>query len=304
MRAVEAKGTITGMVMATRSIGITTIGDDRSCRQGCRPAGSLLHKRAMRDFKWHSMAPNRDHPTLQAAAESLSAVSAPLGAAPAHRLKQVAICCALIFALRASLTVWADDRVVVADFSLGADARGVPEAWQLVEKSGQPSLSLAKMDGLNALVLRSADSSFSIQRQVKVDLEQYPILTWKWKITKLPAGGDFRKAKTDDQAAQLFLALSRTRAIVYLWDTTAPQGLIAEASAPPPMRIKAVVVRSGPSQTGRWITETRNVYEDYRKLYGGGDKALVVSGMRIQINTQHTKTSAESCFADLVFKKQ
>ena len=70
------------------------------------------------------------------------------------------------------------------------------------------------------------------------------------------------------------------------------------------MNIKVVVVRSGPSQTGRWITETRNVYEDYRKLYGACDKSPVVCGMRIQINSQHTKTSAESCFADLVFKKE
>ena len=69
------------------------------------------------------------------------------------------------------------------------------------------------------------------------------------------------------------------------------------------MKIKVVVVRSGPSQTGKWITETRNVYQDYRKLYGG-DKAPEVSGLRIQINSQHTKTSAESCFADLMFKKQ
>src|SRR5579859_2026450 len=142
--------------------------------------------------------------------------------------KQLASSCGLILALGAPVIAWADNRVVVGDFSLGGDARGVPEAWELAEKSGQASLSLAKLDGLNALVMRSADTSFSIQRQVKVDLEQYPILTWKWKVIKLPTGGDFRKAKTDDQAAQLFVALSKTRAIVYLWDTTAPQGLIAE----------------------------------------------------------------------------
>jgi hypothetical protein len=227
-----------------------------------------------------------------------------LGTARARQVKRLSGFCALIFVFLSSVIVRANDRLVVADFSLGADARGVPEAWQLAEKSGQASFSLAKMDGLNALVLSSADTSFSIQRRVKVDLEQYPILTWKWKVTKLPTGGDFRKAKTDDQAAQLFLALSRTKAIVYVWETTAPLGLIAEASAPPLMSIKVVVVRSGPSQTGRWITETRNVYEDYRNLYGAGDKAPVVSGMRIQINSQHTKTSAESCFADLVFKKE
>jgi hypothetical protein len=246
----------------------------------------------------------RSHSTRQAAAQSQSALPDGVRASQAQWAKQLASCCALILALRASAIAWANDRVVVGDFSLGADARGVPEGWELAEKSGQASLSLAKVDGLNALVMRSADTSFSIQRQVKVDLKQYPMLTWKWKVLELPAGGDFRKAKKDDQAAQLFVALSKTRAIVYLWDTTAPQGLIGEASAPPPMRIKVVVVRSGPSQTGRWITETRNVYQDYRKFYGGGDKALVVSGMRIQINSQHTKTSAESCFADLVFKKE
>jgi hypothetical protein len=236
-------------------------------------------------------------------AEGRCAVPGASGAAQVRPSKRFATCCALIFILRASIIAWANDEVVVADFSLGADARGVPEAWQLAEKCGQASLSIAKMDGLSALVLSSADTSFSIQRRVKVNLEQYPILTWKWKVTKLPTGGDFRKGKTDDQAAQLFLALSRTKAIVYRWESTAPLGLTAEASAPPLMTIKVVVVRSGSSQTGRWITETRNVYEDYRNLYGTADKMPVVSGMRIQINSQHTKTSAESCFADLVFKK-
>ena len=246
---------------------------------------------------------DRDHPSRQSAAENQSTVPATLSAAQAHRAKRLASCCALILALGASV-IWADERVVVGDFSLGAHAKGAPEGWELAEKSGHASLSLTNVDGLNALVMRSADTSFSVQRQVKVDLEQFPILTWKWKVTKLPTGGDFRKAKTDDQAAQLFLALSKTKAIVYIWDTTAPQGLIAAATAPPTMKIKAVVVQSGPSQTGKWITETRNVYQDYKNLYGGGDKAPVVSGMRLQINSQHTKTLAESCFADIVFTKK
>jgi len=242
------------------------------------------------------------HPSQPAAAGKQSAVSAMLSAAPAHLGKRLASCCALILALGAS-AIWADERVVVGDFSLGLHARGAPEGWELSEKSGRASFSLTNVDGLNALVMRSANTSFSIQREVQVDLEQYPILTWKWKVTKLPSGGDFRKTKTDDQAAQLFVALSKTKAIVYLWDTTAPEGLIANAPAPPTMRIKAIVIRSGPSQKGKWITETRNVYQDYKQLYGGGDKGPLVSGIRIQINSQHTKTLAESSFADIAFKR-
>jgi hypothetical protein len=111
-------------------------------------------------------------------------------------------------------------------------------------------------------------------------------------------------AKTDDQAAQLFVAFSKTRAIVYIWDTSAPQGLMENAPAPPFMSIKAVVVRSGPAELGKWLTETRNVYEDYKRLYGDNGRPPVVRGMRLQINSQHTRTSAECSFADVAFRSR
>ena len=171
------------------------------------------------------------------------------------------------------------------------------------EKLGQAEYSIAKVDGLDALLLRSTNTSFSFEREVRADLNDFPILSWKWKVTKLPEGGDFRNRRTDDQAAQLFVAFSRSKSIVYIWDTTAPKDLMADAFAPPFMSIKVVVLRSGQGETGKWITETRNVYEDYKRLYGDSDKVPLVSGMRIQINTQHTRTSAESYFADLTFKK-
>jgi hypothetical protein len=68
------------------------------------------------------------------------------------------------------------------------------------------------------------------------------------------------------------------------------------------MHVHVVVVRTGAADTGKWITETRNVYDDYKKLFG--EEPTPVSGMRLQINSQHTRTSAESYFADVMFKKQ
>ncbi len=201
-----------------------------------------------------------------------------------------------------SLPAWAEDRFVIADFSSGVNSAGVPNGWQVKEKSGKADFAVVKDEGLSAVRLRSANTSFSLQKEVHVDLKQFPVLTWKWKVTKLPAGGDFRESDTDDQAAQLFLAFSKTRAIVYIWDTTAPQGTMGKAAAPFFMSIKAVVVRSGRTGTGSWITEKRNVYDDYRKLFG--EEPGEVGGVRIQINSQHTGTSAESFFADVVFEKQ
>jgi hypothetical protein len=140
-------------------------------------------------------------------------------------MMQFRLCYVIIVVLLASVGAWADDQMVVADFSLGVDAKGVPKGWQLKEKSGQADFSIVIDDGLHALLLRSANTSFSIQKEVKLDVKQDPILSWKWKVTELPKGGDFRRSKTDDQAAQLFLAFTKTKAIVYIWDTTAPQDL-------------------------------------------------------------------------------
>jgi hypothetical protein len=207
----------------------------------------------------------------------------------------------LAVSILASLAA-AVERVVIADFAEGVDARGIPKGWQLKEKSGKADFSLIPEGSGSALALRSAGTSFSFQKEVSVDVKRYPLLTWTWMVAKLPKGGDFRKSRTDDQAAQLFVAFTRSRTIVYLWDTSAPQGLMADAPSPPFVSIKAVVVRSGPADTGKWITETRNVSEDFRKLFG--EEPPPVSGMRIQINSQHTETSAESFFRDVMFTTQ
>ena len=196
----------------------------------------------------------------------------------------------------------ADDSIVIADFSTWIMPRGMPPSWELKVKSGKAAFDVMRDGDIPALHLKSVDSSFSVQGKVNVDVKRYPVLSWKWKVMQLPKGGDFRKSRTDDQAAQLFLAFTETKAIVYIWDTTAPQGLMESTSPVPFMTVKVVVVRSGPDELGKWIAETRNVYEDYKKLYG--DEPPVVKGMRFQINSQHTKTSAESYFADVVFQKR
>jgi hypothetical protein len=200
-----------------------------------------------------------------------------------------------------SWPAWADDRVVIADFSSGGGA-GVPAGWQLKEKSGKADFAVVQDEGISAVRLRSANTSFSLQKEVNVDLKQFPVLAWKWKVTKLPGGGDFRRSSADDQAAQLFVAFTKTKSIVYIWDTSAPQGLMEDTTPVPFMHVKVVVVRSGPAGTGKWITETRNVYEDYKKLFG--EEPPPVHGMRLQINSQHTGTSAESYFADVAFQKK
>lgn len=196
---------------------------------------------------------------------------------------------------------WASERVIIADFSGDLGNGGQPSGWQLKEKKGKADYTIIRESGISALRLRSEETSFALQKAVDINPLLYPVLSWKWKVTKLPDGGDFRKSNADDQAAQLFLAFSNRKTIAYIWDSTAPAGSVENASGIPFVNIKTVVVRSGPDDAGRWITETRNVAEDYRSLFG--DEPPVLAGIRIQINSQHTATSGESFFADLVFQR-
>jgi hypothetical protein len=127
-----------------------------------------------------------------------------------------------------------------------------------------------------------------------------PFLTWRWKVAQVPPGGDFRHPTTDDQAAQLLIAFADHRIVSYLWDSTAPQGTVQSASAIPLVHIVAVVCESGVAQANRWIAESQNVAADYERAYGR--TAPHVKGIRIQINSQHTGTTAESYFGEVAFR--
>lgn len=195
--------------------------------------------------------------------------------------------------------------VVVVDFVRVKDE--VPQGWELDEHKGKADLALVH-DGVGqALKLRSEVSSFSLNKEVEIDLKKTPYLEWQWKITEVPEGGDFRKRATDDQAAQLVVVFSwgvfKKQAIAYIWDSTAPAGTMSKAPSPPLypfLKINAVVVRSGEDKKGQWITETRNVVEDYKKLFESEPEN--VKGIRIQINSQHTNSQAEAYWKSVRFK--
>ena len=198
-------------------------------------------------------------------------------------------------------SAWASEQVIIADFSRDLCNGGHPSGWQLIEKTGRPDYGVVQESGISALRLRSEETSFALQKAVDINPHLYPVLSWKWKVTKLPDGGDFRKSNTDDQAAQIFVAFSNRKSIAYIWDTTAPPGAVEDGPGFPFVSVKAIVVRSGPADAGRWITETRNVLDDYKAVYGDNEPP-VLAGIRLQINSQHTATSGESYFADVVFQ--
>lgn len=219
--------------------------------------------------------------------------------------KNIILCLISVIAVFAALSLNAAPPAVVVDFSGMPDSEGVPAGWELKTKNGTAVFKVVNAeDNEKTLYFKSVDSSFSMQHDLLLNSKEYPYLTWKWKAVKLPEGGDLRKGRTNDQALQTLIAFKGGNVISYVWDTTAPEGSTAEESVPWPIsiKIKAVVIKSGTAQINQWVTFTRNIYTDYKRLFG--EEPPKIKGIRVQINTQNTGTTAESYFGKMIFKTE
>jgi hypothetical protein len=199
--------------------------------------------------------------------------------------------------------------VVVTDWSKQPPGKhGIPDGWK-AQSWGSPKYDFTvESDGSGRVLhLRSAGDSSNITREVTVDLKEYPILEWRWKVVALPPGADLRKKDTDDQAAQVYVVFPRfpqavrSRIIGYVWDTTAPAGLTFKSTKTG--TVTYVVVRSGEADLGKWITERRNVREDYRRIYGE-DPQEDVGAVSIGIDSDDVKGKAESYVGTIAFLKR
>ncbi len=175
----------------------------------------------------------------------------------------------------------------------------LPDGWELKVNAGRADVSTTTDGNSHVLEFKSVKSSFSLERGVDVDAARLPYLAWRWKVTQLPKGGDFRHYTTDDQAAQVMVAFEDRHVLSYIWDTTAPQGTMQSATSLPLLHIFAIVCRSGAAEQNRWLPESHNLTADYLKAFGKA--APHVRGLRLQVNSQHTGSFAESYFADVAF---
>jgi hypothetical protein len=213
----------------------------------------------------------------------------------------------LIVAASAAIVPAGPPSVLVEDWSRQAvGALGVPDGWQRHDW-GSPKYDFTVVaDGpRRVLRMRSESDNSTISKEVRIAVEQYPVLVWRWKVVTLPTKADSRHRETDDQAAQLYVTFPRfperirSRIIGYVWDTTAPAGTIVQS--PSVGAVTYVVVRSGRADAGRWLTETRNVYDDYRQIYGEEppDEMRLVS---LAIDANDTHSIAESFIGEIFFR--
>ena len=213
-------------------------------------------------------------------------------------------------AFAAVVTAGAADYVVEDWRSYPIGTRGIPGDWKAQNWGrGANDFEIVADNGQPVLHLKSKGDSSTISRDLRgqgqFNLRETPVLEWSWKVITLPTGANACQKSTDDEAAQVYVAWLRfpqtVRSLIigYIWDSTAPVGTICKSQKTG--TVTYIVLRSGDGELGKWITERRNVVEDFRKIYGEvPDNPTELS---LSIDSDDTASSAESFIGRIVFTR-
>ena len=172
---------------------------------------------------------------------------------------------------------------------------------------------------------RADDSASGLVRRVRVNLAEYPVLAWRWKVDGVIARGDVTRRDGDDYPARIYVTFdyppSRlsfgdrvkyralrvlgyrdipTRALNYIWANRAGETRIV--ANPFTDWVQMVPVESGPANAGRWRSVRRNVADDYRAAFG--EEPPAITGIAIMTDADNTGGAAAATYGDITMEER
>jgi len=205
----------------------------------------------------------------------------------------------------------------------------VPKGWKLRKRPwyrGEGQTEWVVEDGVQAVRLYSDGALTFLEKTVDIDISEYPVVTWKWKVENILEGIDETTPEGDDHPIRIFFVFDpdesrqslwfRLKRLLYLdwihghpfggrfteylWSSYLQPGNILNDPGKPWQKL--MVVEGGSKNLGEWLSYKRNLYEDFRELYGEEPRRLIFIG--ILNDTDQTGQEAESFIADLMFHKK
>jgi hypothetical protein len=217
--------------------------------------------------------------------------------------------------------------IEVGKFSAASPGESLLSEWKPLtfKKIERPTTYKLVKDNDTVVIKALAEASASgLTREIKINPKEYPIIQWRWKVSNILNKGDVHRKEGDDYPTRIYITFEYDPsklsffekvkyetvkllygqypplgAINYIWESKAPIGTIVPN--PYTDRVKMIVVESGETKLNQWVNEERNIYEDYKKVFGG--EPPMISGVAIMTDTDNTGESAIAYYGDIVFKK-
>ncbi|HET7766771.1 MAG TPA: DUF3047 domain-containing protein [Burkholderiales bacterium] len=192
--------------------------------------------------------------------------------------------------------------------------------WTMSQFKTHSQYQLVEDGGVTVLKGRAVvDSASGLLHDLDLDLRDWPILSWRWKVMDLAPSesspddspvrvlvnfaGDLGKLPFSDRVFyDQFRFFSGQRlpyaGVMYVWGSKTPKG--GEVRNKYTSRIKMIAVESGRAKLGQWLPESRNVEEDYRRLFGEEPGKVVSVG--IMTEADGSDRPLEAYYGDIAFR--
>jgi len=226
--------------------------------------------------------------------------------------------------LVALLSVGSSDAAECRDLSFKAVGSGpLPQDWKPLTfpKIARHTSYTLESHGKNVWIkAESRNSASALVREIQVDPKAYPILRWRWRAENIIQKGDERKKEGDDYAARVYVNFrydpdkaspwERTQyglacaiyghyppkaALNYIWANKIEPGKAVDSAYT--SRTKLIAVESGRERIGTWVSEERNIYQDYINYFG--EQPPEVVAIAIMTDTDNTGEEAVAYYADI-----
>lgn len=193
----------------------------------------------------------------------------------------------------------APEKILIDDFE-----NGISKEWKEKSFKGKTSYTIVNEGGNHILRAESIGSASGLIYKYSYDPKNYPILLWKWKVENILKKGDATKKQGDDFAARIYVVFPhwfppKTKSLNYIWANKLKKGSIVANK----FYSKAILiaVESGEENIGKWISEKRNVYQDYKDVFN--EEPPKVGAIAIMTDTDQTGERALAYYDDIYIKK-
>lgn len=177
--------------------------------------------------------------------------------------------------------------------------------WRSESFQGKTKYELDISGPTAAIHARCDDSASGLFLKEPIDLRATPIIEWSWRVDNVfDSFVDERTKLGDDYSARLYVVKDggllpwRARAINYVWASHMAKG--SDWSNAYATQAYMIAVRSGmPSAPGRWVTERRNIREDFRRYHQLDVETI--DAIAIMTDCDNRTTTAEAWYGNVRF---
>jgi hypothetical protein len=219
------------------------------------------------------------------------------------------------------------EKVRIGAFSQSPPTDTLPKNWEVLTFPNierQTKYGLIRQQQQVVVQARSHAAASGLICRLRFNASEHAWLSWRWKIEHVVSKGDLRVKQGDDYAARIYVAfefepqqaslwermahaVASTSAgrklpgtlLTYVWANRAPQGTIADN--PYSDQVKMIALQSGNAKAKQWIDETRNIAQDYRRVFGRRPPPAI--GIAIMTDTDNTGQSATAYYGDIILSR-